>query len=307
MKIKRTLGVGGIILIALAGLAYYYLIGFVVSETLDDNTTVLVRKNLLSQIGANMLVYSSAGETLLVDTQLPPLAASTRSNVDSISNQQTIRVLITHWHPDHSGGISAFSHDSEVLAHRNVTQRLSALQEGFGLTKPGSHHEFAARTAAGLPNKTIDGRLELAIGTASATVIHYPQAHTDGDLVIFFHESRLAAIGDLIWPGSFPFVDVHNGGSVAGLEAALESLTIETTPDYRFVPGHGATQTVDDVIEYLDVIRQTRQWVESRLLEGQSLDQVIESGLPEKWDQWSSALVPTNTWIRMIFDSWETQ
>ena len=171
------------------------------------------------------------------------------------------------------------------------------------MTKPGSHHEFAARTAEGLPNKSIVGRLKLAIGTASATVVHYPEAHTDGDLVIFFHESQLAAIGDLVWPGSFPFIDVHNGGSVTGLEAALDGLISETAPGYRFVPGHGAVFPVDDVIEYLEMIRQTRRWVESRLIEGQSLDQILETGLPEKWDHWSSPLVPASAWIRMIFDS----
>lgn len=303
MKIKRVLSVGGVALILLVGVAYHYLFGFVVSEQLDDNVTVIMRKNILSQIGANVLVFSSAGETLLVDTQLPPLAASTRSNVDAISLQQPNQVLITHWHPDHSGGISAFSDDTEVIAHRNVTRRLSAPQEGFGLTKPGSHHNFAARTAAELPTKAIDGRLELAIGTATATVVHYPEAHTDGDLVIFFHESRLAAIGDLVWPGSFPFIDVHNGGSVTGLEAALEGLINEATADYRFVPGHGAALTVDDIIEYLEVIRQTRRWVESRLIEGQSLDQIVDSGLPEKWDHWSSPLVPSSAWIKMIFNS----
>ena len=303
MKIRRVLVVVGIVSSLLVGMAYHYLIGFVVSEQLDDNVTVIVRKNLLRQIGANVLVYSNAGETLLVDTQLAPLAASTRSKVDAISGQQPNYVLITHWHPDHSGGISAFSDDTEVIAHHNVRRRLSVSQEGFGLTKPGSHHEFPARTAESLPNKSIDGRLELAIGTASATVVHYPEAHTDGDLVIFFHESQLAAIGDLVWPESFPFIDVHNGGSVTGLEAALDGLIIETAPGYRFVPGHGAALTVDDVIEYLEVIRQTRRWVESRLIEGKSLDQILESGLPEKWDHWSSPLVPASAWIKMIFDS----
>ena len=124
MKVRRVLIVVGIVSILLVGMAYHYLIGFVVSEQLDDNATVIVRKNLLRQIGANVLVYSNAGETLLVDTQLPVLAASTRSKVDAISGQQPNDVLITHWHPDHSGGISAFSEDANVIAHQNVMRRL---------------------------------------------------------------------------------------------------------------------------------------------------------------------------------------
>ena len=58
----------------------------------------------------------------------------------------------------------------------------------------------------------------LILASGKISVIHHPNSHTGGDLVITFHHDKIVAIGDLVWPGSFPFVDVENGGSVLGLE-----------------------------------------------------------------------------------------
>lgn len=290
--------------LVLAAMAYHFLIGYVESAQIDDRITVLTRKNILGPIGGNVIVYGDTKGTVVVDTQLPPFASSTRTNVDAVAHAPIAAVLVTHWHPDHSGGITAFSGGSEVIAHENVLRRLSAPQEGYGLTKPGSHHEFEARKDSGLPNKTVSNRLDIATGASEINVVHYPNAHTDGDLVVFFHDAQLVAIGDLIWPGSFPYIDVHNGGTVTGLESALQGLLAESKPGYRFIPGHGKTLLgFENVGEYLKVVSETRQWVETQFGEGQTVAQVVATGLPEKWETWSSPLVPSRVWIEMVLDS----
>jgi glyoxylase-like metal-dependent hydrolase (beta-lactamase superfamily II) len=91
-----------------------------------------LRKDLIDQIAANVLVYSNGGQSLLVDTQLPPLALLTRSKVEATAGSPIDRAFITHWHPDHGGGIAAFSDDTEVLSHRPVSKRLSTRQAGTG-------------------------------------------------------------------------------------------------------------------------------------------------------------------------------
>ena len=301
MKIKRKLGIIGIAILMLAGAAYHYLFGYVVTERVSDTVTVLLRKNVFHQIGANVTVFKGSRETIVVDTQLSPMASSTRSKIEALSDAPISKVIVTHWHPDHSGGISAYFNDTEVIAHLNVLHRLSRQQEGFGLTKPGSHHEFAARDSNGLPNLTVRSVLKFSVDATRVDVMHYPSAHTDGDLAVFFHDSKIVVLGDLIWPNSYPFVDVYNGGGVEGLESALQAIIDQTTPGYRFVPGHGATLTFNDVVEYLAMVSQTRRWVESRLEEGKSLNQIVDTGLPGHWKQWDSQLVPTTVWIEMIY------
>jgi len=303
MNIKRVLGITGASAIVLGLSAWHVLFGYVTTEWVADDVIVLQRRNIFRQIGANVTVYTSAGDSLVVDTQLRPLSSLTSARIRELVPGTVATVVVTHWHPDHSGGIAAYSGDADVVAHENVLRRLSGPQEGFGLTKPGSQHEFPARAEGDLPGVTISTNDRIRVGTTEVEVRHYPRAHTDGDLVVYIRDSDAVVVGDLIWPGSFPFIDVHNGGTVEGLEAALRQLLAESASDYRFTPGHGQPIGFDQAVEYLDMVSQTRAWVESRLDAGKSLEEIADSGLPSKWATWGSALVPAREWIRMIRDS----
>lgn len=303
MNKKRVAGVGVVIVVAILVFVLHLTIGNEKTTAIGSNVSVIARHSLFGQVGANVVIYTDNDETVVVDTQLPPLASMTRSSIEENSGAPISTVFITHWHPDHSGGISAYSEEIRVIAHENVLRRLSETQEGFGLTKPGSHHEFAPRDAHGLPNETILGHPRSPGEFAPATAIHYANAHTDGDLVIYFEAQRVVAIGDLVWPGSFPFVDIYNGGSVAGLESALDSIIMVTGPEYHFVPGHGSALTHGELQTYLEMIRHTRHWVEGRINDGKTLEQIVASDLPDEWLGWGSALVPTTTWIETVFQS----
>src|SRR5207247_10552955 len=54
--------------------------------------------------------------------------------------------------------------------------------------------------------------------------VHCPHCHTDGDAVIFFPKSNVVHMGDDLFFGQFPFVDLDNGGSVRGLIKHLETI-----------------------------------------------------------------------------------
>lgn len=290
-----------VLLLGLIGFGYYMVFGKALTERVTDRIVVLRRENLIGQIGANVIVYSNGSAGVVVDAQLQALGSATRSDVARHADPAVL--LITHWHPDHSGGIDAFSSDTRVIAHENVLARLSAPQQGFGLTKPGSVHRFDARTQGGLPTETVRQRLSLATGPATIELVHLPTAHTDGDLVVRFPEGNVVAVGDLVWPGSFPYVDIHNGGSVPGLESALATILAGSKTGDRFIPGHGATLSYDEFADYVEMVTQTRRWVETEHANGRSQEQILASGLPQQWHMWSSRLVPTPEWIKAILAS----
>lgn len=307
MRLRRVAGYGvGILLLAICTAAYG-IIGHSAVRTVNDDISFIQRTNLFSQIGANVVVYRGQTQTIVVDTQLPTLAWLTRSTINTLSARPITDVIVTHWHPDHSGGVSSYGQQSRVIAHENMVRTLSSSQEGFGLTQPGSRHQFSARGADGLPNKAISDTLNLTVDHSSVEIIHYPSAHTDGDLVVFFRGPKVAAIGDLVWPNSFPFIDVHNGGSVAGLERALEEIIRQSDQSYVFVPGHGESLKRDEVIAYKQMVSETRVWVESQLAAGLSLNALIKTGLPKAYADWQSALVPEAEWVTMIYNSGANQ
>jgi glyoxylase-like metal-dependent hydrolase (beta-lactamase superfamily II) len=293
-----------LVLAVCAGAGYHYLFGYLVTYELNQRVTVLHRKNALRQIGANVVIYNSPNETVIVDSQLPALAQATLSAVEELTTGPISRAIITHWHPDHSGGISAFPDEVQVLAHANVVALLGTQHEGFGLTKPGSYHSFEARKIEGLPTQFDEEQLRSQANIKLMTVAHYPNAHTNGDLVVYFHDAEVAVVGDLIWPHAFPFVDVHNGGSVLGLEKALEAIVQRTGPNFRFVTGHGEKATsFSELAAYLVMVQSTRHWVEAQLDAGKTINEVRNLGLETQWENWSSNLVPSSTWIDMIDQS----
>jgi glyoxylase-like metal-dependent hydrolase (beta-lactamase superfamily II) len=57
-------------------------------------------------------------------------------------------------------------------------------------------------------------------------LVHFPNAHTDSDLVVHFVGSNVFHLGDLFNAGedSFPSVDVGAGGTLTGLVEAVEKL-----------------------------------------------------------------------------------
>ncbi len=47
-------------------------------------------------------------------------------------------------------------------------------------------------------------------------MIHSASGHTDGDSVVWFRNANVLHTGDLFFNGTFPFIDVDNGGSIDG-------------------------------------------------------------------------------------------
>src|SRR5438067_1382063 len=68
--------------------------------------------------------------------------------------------------------------------------------------------------------------------------IHMPAGHTDGDSVIWFTQSNVVHMGDDFFNGTFPFVDLDNGGSVRGMASSVESVVAQIRNDTKIIPGH---------------------------------------------------------------------
>lgn len=253
------------------------------SIVLTDRVTLVTPR--LPSLGANILVYRNTDTTIVVDSQLAPLSTLVRLRVGSLNDSDNI--IITHWHPDHSGGFAALRSKATVWAHESTRKRLASDQIGHDLTAPGSIHQFKARPEGALPEHFVDTRVALG----AAEVVHFPAGHTTGDLAVFFAAENVVAVGDLVWPGSFPFVDFHTGGSVSGLLAALDAIILRSAPDTIIVPGHGNVLSLTELVAYRDMVAATAQAI---VCAADPVAALVD------WQMWSSTLVPTERWIEML-------
>ena len=111
-------------------------------------------------------------------------------------------------------------------------------------------------------------------------VYHVPNAHTDGDSLVFFRRSDVLSTGDVFTPGSYPILDLARGGNVQGEIDALNKIIDITVPaKYQeggtmVIPGHGRLCDEADVVEYRNMLTIIRNRFQDMIRKGMTLEQV---------------------------------
>jgi len=110
--------------------------------------------------------------------------------------------------------------------------------------------------------------------------IHVPNAHTDGDAMVFFRRSDVIATGDVFTPDRYPVIDLAEGGSINGLLAGLNLIIELAVPEFNeeggtmIVPGHGRICDESDVGDYRDMVTIVRDRVQDLIAKKMTLAQV---------------------------------
>jgi glyoxylase-like metal-dependent hydrolase (beta-lactamase superfamily II) len=109
---------------------------------------------------------------------------------------------------------------------------------------------------------------------------HYPGAHTDGDVFVYFRGSDVVVSGDLFMTTTYPVIDTKLGGGVEGFVTSLNKILDIAVPKYLqeggtyVIPGHGRVSDEADVIEYRDMIVIIRDRIQDMIKRGLTLEQV---------------------------------
>jgi glyoxylase-like metal-dependent hydrolase (beta-lactamase superfamily II) len=202
-------------------------------------------------------------------------------------------VVNTHHHGDHTGGNAGLGASATRLAHERVRQRML---EAAGGGTPGGK----AAPAAALPQVVYGDGVRMHLGGEEIELRHVGPAHTDGDSIVLFHGAKAVHMGDLLFHGMFPFVDLAGGGSVSGLLAALQAVRAELPADWVVIPGHGRVADRAALDASIAMIEATLAIVRERVAQGMTLAQVVGAGLPEEYAAWSWGFVPTQRWLETL-------
>lgn len=241
--------------------------------------------HMINGRGGNIGVCAGDDGLLLIDAKFANLAEPMRAALAGLGEGDPAFLLNTHYHPDHTGGNAVFGAVTAILAHHNVRARLMA-----GEDPPPE----------ALPVLTFEEGVSLHFNGEEIEVVHFPAAHTDGDAVVFFTGSDAVHMGDIMFHGLFPFVDIDAGGSVDGVIAAVEAVLARIGPETRVIPGHGDLATPDDLRTYLRMIRQTRAAVEDGMAAGKTLEELQAAGVAQEWSGWSWGFISAERWIATL-------
>jgi glyoxylase-like metal-dependent hydrolase (beta-lactamase superfamily II) len=224
--------------------------------------------------GGNIgLSYGTDGN-ILIDDQYAPLAPKILAAIRTVDPDPVRFVVNTHWHGDHTGGNEALGNAGAVIvAHDNVRRRLSV--DTFFRTM---NQQIKATPKAGLPVVTFTREVSLNLNGDQLQVVHVPNAHTDGDALVYWTGANVLHMGDTFFhKATYPFIDRESGGSIDGMIAAVDRGLAMVKPGGRVIPGHGPVATVAELRGYRAMLADVRAKVAAGIRAGRTKAQVVAS------------------------------
>ncbi len=245
---------------------------------------------MLMGAGADIAVQVGSDGVFVVDTGLASMTDKVVAAIRELSNGPIHYVVDTSADPDHTGGNAVLrklgttiaggdvlrlesdaTEGAQVIAHENVLNRMSAGVNG----KP------SARPFDAWPTETYHlAKRDMFFNDEAIQIVHQPDAHTDGDSILFFRRSDVVVAGDIFMPSNYPVIDRARGGGVQGVIDGLNRIIDLTIPAAKeeggtmVIPAYGRLGDESDVAEYRDMVTIVRDRIRNLIAKGMTLEQV---------------------------------
>jgi glyoxylase-like metal-dependent hydrolase (beta-lactamase superfamily II) len=237
------------------------------ADTLDTTTLGPHLWRISGGEAGSVLVLDGADGIVLVDTRDSTTAHGLDLALARLSRRRVHTVINTHYHQDHTLGNERFgAGGAEIVAQANVTAQ--ALKDTF-VEALGWHRH--ARHAACLPTRTFTDSLRLSLDGEAIVLYHAPNAHTDGDAIVWLPGRNLVHAGDIVEVGAPPFIDWWAGGTLDGMIAGVDRVMALCDARTVVVPGHGALVDRAWLVGYRAMLVAAGASARAAIARGQSL------------------------------------
>jgi cyclase len=252
--------------------------------------------------------YLGGYGVLLVDTSAPGQGDKVRAAVRRLSPSPIRYILNTHIHPEAMGSNEVLSAGPvgrggapavTILSHENMLLQLASPPAGTPETPQGA-----------LPTDAYVDTKELFFNGESIQVFHMPNAHTDGDSIVYFRRSDVISAGDIFVTTTYPVIDSARGGSLKGIIEGLNKILDLAIPESNeeggtlIIPGSGRLSDEADVVEYRNMNVVIYERIQDMVRKGMTLEQVKAARPTLDYDfrYGKSAAWTTDMFVKAVFD-----
>ena len=245
---------------------------------------------LVTGLSSNVVVLRAAGAAAVVDSGPPERANELAKLVRGNMGLLPVELLFnTHWHPAHTGGNEALrSGDTDIVAHE-----LTRLWMSTEYYVDWENKTYPPRETAALPTRTFYSTdpqpLVAELGDEEIEYGHLPEAHTDGDVYVWFKNRNVLAAGGAVTYGEYPIIDYATGGWIGGLVDATKKLLTLTNAETLIVPGIGPAQPRSHLTAQLEMLTVVRERIENLMRKGRSIAEMLDAEVTKEFDgKWGS-------------------
>ncbi len=236
---------------------------------------------LVGGAGCNVLLLNTADGVLMVDGGMSEHSADLLKLISGQSESARVQVLFnTHWHLDHTGSNeSVAARGAKIVAHENTK-----LWMGAEIISMWEKRTYKPRPKDARPNSTFYTTGKMTFGKQDIQYGYLGQAHTDGDMYVFFPGPNILMTGDVFSVGSYPILDYTTGGWIGGLSDACKTLLGVGDAQTRIIPGKGPVQTRADLQAQADMCATMRTRFVEMMRKGMSAKDMLAAAPTKEFD-----------------------
>ncbi|MGL5721460.1 MAG: MBL fold metallo-hydrolase [Brevinema sp.] len=247
--------------------------------TVSSNVTLIVGTG-------NVVSVSTPNGLILIDT-------GDKATSEKITKRFTnaAYLISTHRHADHTAGNDFYgSAGAQIIAHSNTARYLRETNSGV--------------TAVGYPKILVGSNYTLSFGGQRMELIYFPNAHTDGDLAVYFPDLNYIHLADISFDNMYNFIDTRYGGTIDGLIASTEKIVAMINNRTKVSPGHGKLLTRKDLQRNLAMYKDIRSKVKDMKDKGMTLEQVKAAKPSAAYDKTASwGFINGDKFVESVFNS----
>jgi len=241
-----------------------------------DVTRLNDRLFLVTSGRTNVVALSTSDGLLLVDSGASQLGDALMESLRPLSTGGRVATVFnTHWHAENTGANEMFRRaGAVVIAHENTrlwmaTPTWIPSEDRYRPSRPSTAH----------PTKTFYVNGAMAAGPERIEYGYLIEAHTSGDIYVFFRDSNVLAVGDVASPSRDPELDYFTGAWLGGRTDAMARLVKLSDDKTRIVPGYGPVMSRQDVRAEHDMMRTLYERAVDRVRQGDDVEDMLKAGV----------------------------